>query len=141
MVSLISKAFGILTPTPLSPDLQNSVSKKSTPLMRQMNIAQNLPLDPNRTAPKIGATIHSEADYKFATKRNALTRVNGQYRTFLVIDPANGQIPTGEVFNGFHDDHKAKTSQRTMARKLKMLARDAYLGAGSSLAFPYAMEC
>jgi hypothetical protein len=40
MVSLISKAFGILAPTHLSPDLQNSVSKKSIPLMKQKELSK-----------------------------------------------------------------------------------------------------
>jgi hypothetical protein len=76
--------------------------------MSQMKMAQDLPLNPNRAAPKIAAAINFEADYNFATKRNAFTRVNDQYQTSLVIDPNNGQIPTREVFNDFHDDHKAK---------------------------------
>tara|TARA_B110000881_G_C18196356_1_gene327335 strand:+ start:219 stop:359 length:141 start_codon:yes stop_codon:yes gene_type:complete len=45
MVCLISKAFGILAPTHLSPDLQtpylqNSVSKKSIPLMKQKELSK-----------------------------------------------------------------------------------------------------
>jgi hypothetical protein len=76
--------------------------------MGQESIAQDLPLDPNRPASRIGATIGFEADYNFATQRNALTRVNGEYRTSLIIDPANGQIPTREGVNDFHDDRKAK---------------------------------
>jgi hypothetical protein len=67
--------------------------------MRRTNIAQDLPLDPNRPAPEIGATIGFEEDYNFATKRNSLNQVDGQYRTSLVIEPANGQIPlTLELF-------------------------------------------
>ena len=76
--------------------------------MKQRNIAQDLLLALNGPALKIGAAIGFEADYNFATKRNALTRLNGCYLPFLAIDPANGEIPTGESFNGFHYVRKTK---------------------------------
>lgn len=83
-------------------------AKKVEEDMRQANIAQDQPLDPNRPAPETGAYIGFEADFNFANKRNSLTRVNGEYRTSLVIDPANGQIPSREGFSDFHDDRKAR---------------------------------
>jgi hypothetical protein len=76
--------------------------------MRQTNITQAQPLDSNRPAPEIGATIGFEADYNFATKRNSLIQVNEQYRTSLVIEPANGQIRVRENFDDFHEDRKAR---------------------------------
>ena len=76
--------------------------------MKQRNIAQDLLLALNGPALKIGAAIGFEADYNFATKRNALTRLNGCYLPFLAIDPANGEIPTRESFNGFHYVRKTR---------------------------------
>lgn len=106
--------FGTSTPVSRPAELGDQKTytageaKKIEEGMRQTNIAQDLPLDPNRPAPETGAYIGFEADYNFATKRNSLTRVNGEYRTSLVIEPANGQIPRREGFNDFHDDRKAR---------------------------------
>ena len=49
------------------------------------------PIDPNRDAPEKGAVIGLEADWKFPDS-NVVT-VNGEARTSLVIEPANGRIP------------------------------------------------
>lgn len=73
----------------------------------QTNLEQDQPLAADRPAPELGAYIGFEADFNFAIKRHSLTRVNGEYRTSLVIDPPNGQIPVKEGFEDFHDKRKA----------------------------------
>src|SRR5690606_8026041 len=49
------------------------------------------PIDPDRAAPPQGAAIGLEADWRFPDS-NVVT-VNGEARTSLVIEPANGRIP------------------------------------------------
>lgn len=49
------------------------------------------PIDPDRAAPEQGAAIGLEADWRFPDS-NVVT-VNGEARTSLVIEPANGRIP------------------------------------------------
>lgn len=48
-------------------------------------------LDPNRGPPPAGVPIRLEADWFFAS--GYVARVRGEYRTSLVIDPADGKIP------------------------------------------------
>lgn len=49
-------------------------------------------IDPNRAPPTKGANIGLEADWRFPS--NNIVTVNGQARTSLIIDPADGRIPT-----------------------------------------------
>ncbi len=74
---------------------------------QQQNIAADAALDPDRSAPEAGVYIGFEADFNFANKRNKLTPVNGEYRTSLIVDPPNGQIPAREDFKDFHAKRKA----------------------------------
>ena len=69
--------------------------------MLEANKALDAPLDPERNAPEVGGRIGFKADYNFATHRNSLNRVNGEYRTSLVVDPADGRIPIREGFSDF----------------------------------------
>lgn len=76
--------------------------------MRASNLAQDAPLDPDRPAPERGGQIGFQADFNFALKRSALTRVHGEYRTSLIIDPPNGQMPRREGFKDFHDKRRER---------------------------------
>lgn len=73
--------------------------------MREANWSLEAPLDPDRGAPEAGATILFQADFNFAAKRNSLTRVNGEYRTSVIIDPPDGRVPLQAGFISY-------TSQR-----------------------------
>ncbi|MBC54634.1 MAG: hypothetical protein CMQ34_12450 [Gammaproteobacteria bacterium] len=55
-------------------------------------------LDPDRGPPPKGAPIRLEADWFFAS--GYVAQVDGEYRTSLVIDPADGKIPYAENGRG-----------------------------------------
>ena len=72
------------------------------------NKSQEAPLDPDRPAPETGTCIGFEADFNFAAKRHERDKVLGEYRTSLVIEPANGQIPTREEFEDYNVKRRAE---------------------------------
>jgi len=51
------------------------------------------PLDPDRRPPESGSRVTNQADDDFDDFPIAIARVNGEYRTSLIIDPADGRIP------------------------------------------------
>jgi len=62
---------------------------------RYDNIAS--PLNPNRGAPPAGVVIGQEADINFNPERMVqIYKINGEYRTSLIIDPVNGRLPYRE---------------------------------------------
>ena len=66
------------------------------------NLEQDAPLDPDRPSPEAGAYVGFEADFNFATKRHLRNKVMGEYRTSLVIEPADGQLPRREGFKDYN---------------------------------------
>lgn len=50
-------------------------------------------LDPDRDAPPAGERIGNEAEVDYSDVGMGVTRINGEYRTSLVVDPANGRFP------------------------------------------------
>lgn len=54
------------------------------------------PLDPNRPPPLEGGSIMFQADENFANTRVNITQIRGEYRTSLIIDPADGRFPFRE---------------------------------------------
>lgn len=50
-------------------------------------------IDPDREAPPAGDFIGNQADGNFADTRVNVTRVNGEYRTSLIVDPPDGRFP------------------------------------------------
>ena len=50
-------------------------------------------LDPNRPAPEAGARVGQEAELDNTDFEVGFTRINGQYRTSLVVDPPDGRFP------------------------------------------------
>lgn len=60
------------------------------------------PLDPNRSAPADGGTIRFQADENFANTRFNITQIKGEYRSSLIVDPADGRYPYVE--NGVNKD-------------------------------------
>lgn len=55
-------------------------------------------LDPDRPAPEAGARVGQEAEAENTDVEVGFTRINGEYRTSLVVDPADGRFP-------FRDDN------------------------------------
>ena len=55
--------------------------------------AESRPSDPDRSPPPKGAAILQEADHNFAPNRVRLTRIDGRFRTSLIVDPPNGRLP------------------------------------------------
>lgn len=69
---------------------------------REFDRLKFLPIDGNREAPEAGAFIGNQADGNFADVRINVTKVNGEYRTSLIVDPADGRVPYVE--NGSSKD-------------------------------------
>lgn len=68
----------------------------------EMDRARSAPLSPDRPAPEHGGTIDQQADGNFEIMPTEIAAVNGEYRTSLVVDPANGRFPrkesAGDIF-------------------------------------------
>ncbi len=64
--------------------------------------AKEAPLDPTRGAPPAGARIGQEAEADYSDVGIGFTRINGEFRTSLVIDPPDGRFPFVE--NGRQKD-------------------------------------
>jgi len=60
---------------------------------RDLEQARALPLDPDRPAPQRGGIVGAGADQNFEVRPIIVSRVNGEYRTSLIIDPPNGRLP------------------------------------------------
>ena len=71
--------------------------------LRDRLARQDAPLDPNRDAPEKGARIGQEADDAFLGHYIApvLVKVNGEYKTSVIVEPSNGRIPRREGFQDF----------------------------------------
>ncbi|MEQ8312681.1 MAG: hypothetical protein RL839_16775 [Gammaproteobacteria bacterium] len=65
------------------------------------NQALEAPLDPDRAAPEAGAFVGFEADFNFANRRHRRSKVGDEYRTSLVVEPSDGQLPAREDFQDF----------------------------------------
>lgn len=52
-----------------------------------------LALEPGREAPEAGSSIRQEADQNFTDIRIDVLKVKGEYRTSMIVDPADGQFP------------------------------------------------
>ena len=63
---------------------------------RQGIIERDSPLDPDRPPPSAGSRVTNQADDDFDEFPIGIARINGELRTSLVIDPANGRIPIRE---------------------------------------------
>jgi hypothetical protein len=75
---------------------------------RENNLRMDAPVDLTRGAPKVGDKISQEADQISMDRRDDLSRVNGEYRTSLIVDPPNGQIPLRQGFVDFHGQREAR---------------------------------
>lgn len=77
--------------------------------LRDRLARQDAPLDPNRDAPEKGARIGQEADDAFLGHYIApvLVKVNGEYKTSVIVEPSNGRIPRREGFQDFYAKQRA----------------------------------
>ena len=64
-------------------------------LRERLNSVETV-LDPNRPAPEAGQRVGQEAEADNTDTEVGFTRINGQYRTSLVVDPLNGRMPFRE---------------------------------------------
>lgn len=64
------------------------------------------PLDADRAPPPVGGAIGQEADINFSDVFTNVLRVRGEYRTSMIVDPANGRFPFRE--DGRQQDVYAK---------------------------------
>ncbi len=60
------------------------------------------PIAANRGAPPVGDGIAQQSDLNFRPQATNLALVNGEYRTSIIIEPANGRLPYLEEFDDIH---------------------------------------
>lgn len=107
--------FGSRTPTQRPPDLGLKKSYTAAEVAELERMMQNRltqwdqPLDPGRAAPEQGAVIRQEADDSFLGHyiEPKLYPVNGEYRTSVIYEPANGRLPIREDFRDYHAKRRA----------------------------------
>lgn len=107
--------FGSRTPLqrPMNLDMKRTYSedevKDLEQRMRARNAAQGEPLAADRGAPEQGARIGQEADDAFLAhfREPEIVKINGEYRTSVIVDPPNGRIPKREGFMDFTAKRKA----------------------------------
>ncbi len=54
---------------------------------------RNQPLAADRAAPEVGSRIGQEADFDYSDPRINVLRVKGEYRTSMIVEPADGRFP------------------------------------------------
>ena len=107
--------FGSTTPFQRRMDLgmkQTYTEEEVLELERMMRTRlerADVPLDPNRAPPEKGARIGQEADDTFLAhwRKPELVKINGEYRTSVIVDPPNGRVPKREGFKDFTARRKA----------------------------------
>ncbi|MBT8147904.1 MAG: hypothetical protein KJN90_13690 [Gammaproteobacteria bacterium] len=107
--------FGSRTPLQRRPNLgmkQTYTEQEARELEANMQArldSQFADLDPDRSAPEAGARIGQEADDSFLAhfQEPVLVKVNGEYRTSVIIDPPDGRIPKREGFKDFTAKRRA----------------------------------
>ncbi|MES3006803.1 MAG: hypothetical protein V4751_03430 [Pseudomonadota bacterium] len=63
---------------------------------RDFEIQKAEPLDADRAPPPVGGAIGQEADINFSDVFTNVLKVRGEYRTSMIVDPANGRFPFRE---------------------------------------------
>lgn len=107
--------FGSTTPFQRRMDLgmkQTYTEEEVLELERMMRTRlerADVPLDPNRAPPEKGARIGQEADDTFLAhwRKPELVKINGEYRTSVIVDPPNGRLPKRDGFKDFTARRKA----------------------------------
>lgn len=102
--------FGSRTPLQRPPQLGLKQSYEAVEVssleasMQRRLAAQDAPMDPDRGAPEQGAVIRQEADDTFLAhwQEPKLVPVDGEFRTSVIINPADGRLPVREDFTDYH---------------------------------------
>jgi hypothetical protein len=99
--------FGTKTPFQRPPSLGEQRAYTQQEALNFENEARDeirkmdAPVDLSKGAPAPGDRIGQEADAGSMERRHDLTRVRGEYRTSIIIDPVDGQIPRRKEFVDF----------------------------------------
>ncbi len=80
---------------------------------RRENLRKEAPIDLTQNAPAVGGTIGEEADEMAMDRRHELTRVDGEYRTSIIIDPPDGRIPRRKEFVDHYGQLAARNIRNT----------------------------
>lgn len=107
--------FGSRTPLQRQPNLglkqtySEAEVQQLEQRMHQRNLDLAAPLSADRSAPEQGAQIRQEADDNFLShfQEPVMVPVNGEYRTSIIISPANGRIPARDDFQDFYARQRA----------------------------------
>jgi len=107
--------FGSTTPFQRRMDLgmkQTFTEEEAIEIERMMQTRlerADVPLESDRGAPEVGARIGQEADDTFLAhwRKPELVKINGEYRTSVIVDPPNGRLPKREGFKDFTAKRKA----------------------------------
>jgi hypothetical protein len=75
---------------------------------RANNLKMDAPVDLSVGAAKAGDAVGQEADVMSFDRRDDLTRINGEYRTSLVVDPPNGRIPVQAGYVDYNGQRAAR---------------------------------
>ena len=86
--------------------------------------ARNQALDPSRRPPSPGTAVTNQADDDFDEALIDIARINGEFRTSLIIDPANGRIPR-------RDDPSPTLQDRWRAAGLRPFDGPEFAGSGA----------
>ena len=62
-------------------------------IAREEEARRLLPGDPARPPPPVGGVINQQADQNFDIAPIEIARINGEYRTSIIIDPPDGRLP------------------------------------------------
>lgn len=80
---------------------------------REANQKMDAPIDLSKGAPVAGGQVGQEADADSMERRHDLTRVGGEYRTSIIIDPPNGRLPKRKEFVDFFGAITARNMKPT----------------------------
>lgn len=70
---------------------------------REDEARRALPSDPGRPAPPAGGDIDQSADENFDIAAIDIARINGEYRTSIIIDPPDGRLPPRLDFRDIYE--------------------------------------
>ena len=62
-------------------------------IAREEEAQRIMPSDPDRPPPPVGGVINQQSDENFDIAPIEIARINGEYRTSIIIDPADGRLP------------------------------------------------
>ena len=79
-------------------------------MAREEEARRFLPGDPDRPPPPVGGVINQQADENFDIAPIKIARIDGEYRTSIVIDPADGRLPPRRDFRDIFEQWRDQGS-------------------------------